>query len=150
MHPFMKLAAGALLAVVTGAVTAALAATDPETAPTVDGVRAVENHWGRAFVSGDTAYLEQLLADEYVSVNQSGRVRPKAEIIELSRKIASGPNPPKASESTAKIVVHGTAAISTAQQETDASVDVFFYAGGRWHAWYSQHSPVKPPDPDKK
>jgi hypothetical protein len=148
MHHVMKLTAGVLLAAMIAAVTA-WAATDPETAPTGDGVRAVENHWGRAFVSGDAAYLDQLLADEYVSVNQSGRVRPKAEIIELSRRIASGPNPPQAAESTAKIVVHGRAALSTAQNETDASVDVFFYDGGRWHAWYSQHSPVKPPDPKK-
>jgi hypothetical protein len=123
----------------------ALAAPDPETQRTEAGVRAVENHWGRAFVTGDTAYLEALLSDGYVSVNQSGKARPKAEIIALARKIASGPNPPKATESTARIEVRGDAAISTATGETDASVDVFFYKDGRWHAWYSQHSPVKPP-----
>ena len=121
------------------------AAPDPETQRTEAGVRAVENHWGRAFVTGDAAYLETLLSDGYVSVNQSGRVRPKAEIIALAQKIASGPNPPKATESTAKIEIHGDAAISTAVGETDASVDVFYYKDSRWHAWYSQHSPVKPP-----
>jgi hypothetical protein len=123
----------------------ALAAPDPETQRTEAGVRAVENHWARAFVTGDTAYLETLLSDGYVSVNQGGKARPKAEIIALARKIAAGPNPPTASESTAKIEVRGDAAISTATGETDASVDVFFYKDGRWHAWYSQHSPVKPP-----
>jgi hypothetical protein len=125
--------------------TLARAAPDPETQRTIEGVRAVETHWGRAFVTGDAAYLEQLLSDGYVSVNASGRVRPKAEIIALARKIAAGPNPPKPVESTAKIEVRGDAAISTAVGETDASVDVFFYKDGRWHAWYSQHSPVKAP-----
>ena len=137
-----------ILSLTVGAACAAVAvgasAPDVETTATVEGVRAVESHWARAFVTADTAYLEQLLVDEYVSINQSGRARPKAEIIELSRKIASGPNPPTPSESTAKIVVHGNAAIATAANATDASVDVFFYEGGRWHAWYSQHSPVKP------
>jgi hypothetical protein len=133
-----------MLGATCAAVAVAAAAPDVETTATLEGVRAVETHWARAFLTADTAYLEQLLADEYVSVNQSGRARPKAEIIELSRKIASGPNPPTPSESTAKIVMHGNAAIATAANDTDASVDVFFYEGGRWHAWYSQHSPVKP------
>ena len=123
----------------------ALAKPDPETQRSVDGVRAVENHWGRAFVTGDATYLGALLDDDYVSVGTTGRPRPKAEIIALAQKIAAGPNPPKPTESTAKIVVRGDAAISTAVGETDASVDVFRYAGGRWHAWYSQHTPVKPP-----
>ena len=123
----------------------ALAASDPETARTVEGVRAVENHWGRAFVTGDAVYLERLLSDDYVSVNPSGRARPKAEIIALAQKIAAGPNPPKPVESTSKIEVIGDAAISTQIGETDASVDVFYYRDGRWRAWYSQHSPVKPP-----
>ncbi len=122
-----------------------LAAPDPETQRTVDGVRAVENHWSRAFVTGDAAYLGALLDDDYVSVGTTGRPRPKAEIIALAQKIAAGPNPPKPVESTSKIVVHGDAAISTAVGDTDASVDVFHYEGGRWHAWYSQHTPVKPP-----
>src|SRR5438128_2636362 len=57
-----------------------LFAGDPESQATVESVRAIENHWARAFVTGDTAYLQSLLADDYVSVNQSGRARPKSEI----------------------------------------------------------------------
>ena len=121
------------------------AAPAPETQRSVEGVRAVENHWGRAFVTGDADYLAALLDDDYVSVGTTGRPRPKPEIIALAQKIAAGPNPPKPVESTSKIVVHGDAAISTAVGDTDASVDVFHYEGGRWHAWYSQHTPVKPP-----
>lgn len=123
----------------------ALAAPDPETQHSIEGVRAVENHWGRAFVTGDAVYLEALLADDYVSVGTTGRPRPKAEIIALAQKIAAGPNPPMPVASTSMIVVRGDAAISTLVGVTDASVDVFHYEGGRWHAWYSQHTPVKPP-----
>ncbi len=138
--------AAALPATLLLLATPALAAKpDAETRRTVEGVRAVENHWSRAFVTGDAAYLGVLLDDDYVSVGTTGRPRPKAEIIALAQKIAAGPNPPKAGESTAKIVLRGDAAISTAVGETDASVDVFRYADGRWHAWYSQHTPVKPP-----
>ena len=139
------LLAAALPATALWLAAPALAAPDPETLRTVEGVRAVENHWGRAFVTGDAAYLGTLLADDYVSVGAAGRPRPKAEIIALAQKIAAGPNPPRPVESTAKIVVRGDAAISTAVGDTDASVDVFHYEGGRWHAWYSQHTPVKPP-----
>jgi len=140
MRMILRLISGATFT----AIAAGAAAPNMETTPTAEGVRAVEDHWGRAFVTGDTAYLEQLLTDEYVSVNQSGRARPKAEIIALSRKIASGPNPPSPTESTAKIVVRGNAAIATAAGDTDVSVDLFFYEDGRWHAWYSQHTPVRP------
>jgi hypothetical protein len=41
------------------------------------------------------------------------------------------------------IVVHGNAAIAMASSDTDTSLDVFYYEGGRWHAWYSQHTPRK-------
>ena len=113
------LLAAALPATALWLAAPALAAPDPETLRTVEGVRAVENHWGRAFVTGDAAYLGTLLADDYVSVGSTGRARPKAEIIALAQKIAAGPNPPKPVESTAKIVVRGDAAISTAVGDTD-------------------------------
>ena len=137
--------AAAVLAPVLLLAAPALSAPAPETQRSTEGVRAVENHWARAFVTGDVAYLRALLADDYVSVGATGRPRPKAEIIALAQKIAAGPYPPKPIESTSKIVVRGDAAISTAVGDTEASLDVFHYEGGRWRAWYSQHTPVKPP-----
>lgn len=116
-----------------------------ETAMTIEGVRAVENHWTRAFLSGDAAYLDSLLHPQYVSVGHSGRARPKAEIIELSKERAANPSKDAPPENNATIVIHGNAAISTASSGGDTSVDVFYYESGRWHAWYSQHTPVKPP-----
>jgi Domain of unknown function (DUF4440) len=114
-----------------------------ETTMTVAGVRAVEDHWTQAFLSGDSAYLDALLDPQYVSVGQTGRARPRAEIIELSKKIAATPRKDPVPHSDVAIVVHGNAAIAMASSDTDTSLDVFYYEGGRWHAWYSQHTPRK-------
>jgi hypothetical protein len=135
-----------LLAAGLCALPALAAATpDPETQRSEAGVRAVETHWSRAFITGDAAYLQILLADDYVSVGQTGRARPKAEVIALAQKIAASPNPPTPQPSTATIVVRGDAAIATASDGRDTSVDVFTWRDGHWRAWYSQHTPVKPP-----
>jgi hypothetical protein len=72
-----------------------------ETAMSIEGVRAVEDHWTRAFLSGDAAYLDSLLDPQYVSVGHSGRARPKAEIIELSKKLAANPSKDAPPESSA-------------------------------------------------
>ena len=123
----------------------AFAAPAAETARSIEGVRAVEAHWKEAFLSGDSAYLESLLDPTYVSVGHSGNARPKAEIIALSKKIAAQPKSPQGADTPSTIVVHDNAAIVTATGGGDTSVDVFYYADGRWHAWYSQHTPVKSP-----
>lgn len=130
---------GALLAS-----SAAIAADAPETARSVEGVRAVEAHWQRAFLAGDAAYLDALLDADYVSVGHAGNARPKAEIIALSKKIAAQRIKAPVPDHQARIVVHDDAAIVTDSANGDTSVDVFHYSGGRWHAWYSQHTPVTP------
>jgi hypothetical protein len=121
------------------------AADAPETARSVEGVRAVEAHWQKAFLSGDGAYLETLLDPAYVSVGHAGNARPKAEIIALAKKVAEKNMTPQPPEHPATIVVRDNAAIVTDSASGDTSVDVFYYADGRWHAWYSQHTPVQPP-----
>jgi hypothetical protein len=134
-----------LMMVLVAAAGPAYAADAPETERSVEGVRAVEAHWQKAFVSGDTAYLEALLDPAYVSVGQAGYARPKAEIVALSKKIAEKKMTPQPPEHPATIVVRDGAAVVTDSAGGDTSVDVFYYAGGRWHAWYSQHTPVRPP-----
>lgn len=121
----------------------ALAANSAETAPTAEGVRAVEAHWTKAFLGGDETYLAALLDDDYVSVNAKGVARPKAAIIALAKKIAAT-HPAPVTLPPSHIVVHGNAAISTWSTATDVSVDVFHYENGAWHAWYSQHTTVPP------
>lgn len=120
----------------------ALAADAPETERSIEGVRAVEAHWQKAFLAGDATYLETLLDPAYVSVGHAGNVRPKAEIVALSKKIAEKKMSPQPPAHPATIVVRDNAAVVTDSGGGDTSVDVFYYAGGRWHAWYSQHTPV--------
>jgi hypothetical protein len=124
--------------------TVAIAAPDPETQRSVEGVRAVEAHWTRAFLGGDEAYLARLLDPGYVSVNMNGVARSQADIIALAKKIAAGPPPSPTPPPELHIVVHGDAAISTASGSGQASSDVFYWKDGRWHAWYSQHTAIKP------
>ncbi|HJT96949.1 MAG TPA: hypothetical protein VJ696_01425 [Rhodanobacteraceae bacterium] len=121
------------------------AADAPETERSVEGVRAVEAHWQRAFLGGDAAYLETLLDPAYVSVGHAGSARPKSEIIALSKKVSEKKMTPQPPAHPATIVVRDNAAVVTDSAGGDTSVDVFYYAGGRWHAWYSQHTPVQPP-----
>jgi hypothetical protein len=121
----------------------AFAADSPETAPTAEGVRAVEAHWTRAFLGGDEAYLAVLLDNDYVSVSAKGVARPKAAIIALAQKIAAT-HPAPVTLPPSNIVVHGNAAISTSSDATSLSVDFFHYENGTWHAWYSQHTAIPP------
>jgi len=109
------------------------------------GVRDAENRWSEAFVSGDTATLDALLDAAYVSVNSSGHARPKAEVLAISRQYAAA-HPgehakPLASTSTIRVI--GNAAVVQHHGDTDTSVDVFYFSGGQWHAWYSQHSKLE-------
>jgi len=134
-----------LMAVLIAATAPAYAADAPETERSVEGVRAVEAHWQKAFLSGDGAYLETLLDPAYVSVGHAGNAQPKAEIVALSKKVAEKKITPQPPDHPATIVVRDNAAIVTDSASGDTSVDVFYYAGGRWHAWYSQHTPVTPP-----
>jgi hypothetical protein len=115
------------------------------------GIKAVEAHWVRAFLTGDEAYLNTLLDADYVSVNTKGVPRPKSDIIALAKSIAAkGPQTIPPPSPNMKVVVRGDAAIVTDAGFGQVSVDVFHYANGAWHAWYSQHTSVAPPDTTTK
>jgi Domain of unknown function (DUF4440) len=120
---------------------------------TEEGVRAVEVHWQNAFTHGDGAYLEKLLTEDYVSVSGKGVARDRKTIVQLAESYAK--KNPTAEMVTAlspgtEVKVNGTTAIVTSLGVMTTpsgplhsrSVDVFFYANGRWHAWYSQHTDV--------
>ena len=130
----------ALAAVMAGAALPAAAAT-AEHQQTPAGVQATEDHWSEAFVSGDEAYLSTLLDPAYVSVNRSGKARPKADIIALSRKVAAMPRqtypkiPPQ-------IEIRGDTAVVKFEGKDETSVDVFYWKDGAWRALYSQHTAV--------
>jgi type V secretory pathway adhesin AidA len=106
------------------------------------GVRDAENRWSEAFVSGDTKTLDALLDADYVSTGTNGSARPKAEIIRIAGAYAKA-HPgehakPMAPSSTVRVI--GNAAVVQHHGDSDASVDVFYFRNGRWHAWYSQHT----------
>jgi hypothetical protein len=119
------------------------------------GVAAVEKHWGDAFTGGDGAYLGTLLDDDYISVSAKGVARTKADIIALARQIAAkyratpplpASSPAPTQHSVSRTAIHGTTAIVTSTGFGQKSVDVFHYENGAWHAWYSQHTTIAPPD----
>ena len=136
------------------AIVPSVASADDATAETQmneAGIRAIEAHWVRAFLTGDEAYLGSLLDADYVSVNTRGVPRAKADIIALANSIAAkGPQTIPPPSPNMKIVVHGDAAIVTDAGIDQVSVDVFHYANGAWHAWYSQHTSFAPSDSTKK
>lgn len=117
-------------------------ASAADTGPDEAGVRAAENAWNKAFMTGDAKALDDLLDPGYVSVNANGTARPKADIIALAQHYAAEhPNAPVTALAPTSIInVKGHAAVVTHHAPNETSVDVFYYNDGRWHAWYSQHT----------
>ncbi len=132
-----------LVSAIVAALTLPAHGADIESQPTVAGVAAIEAHWTQAFVHGDATYLQALLSDDYVSVSAAGVPRDRATIVKLALAFAARngasplPAPPPQT-----IRVQGTTAVVTTDANGQRSVDVFYYAGERWHAWYSQHTAI--------
>ena len=126
----------------------ALAAAAAQAAPAerLDeaSVRAAELRWSEAFVTGDAAALDALLAPDYVSVNPAGKARPKAEIIAVATAYAAK-NPGQHAQplpATSTVELIGSAALVRHRAPTDVSIDLFEFRGGHWLARYSQHTAV--------
>ena len=56
--------------------------------PDAESVRRAEREWSKAFLTGDTDYLECLLEPDYESVWYTGQVRSRQEIIDKAALIA--------------------------------------------------------------
>ena len=133
--------------ILTGIVLAVALAAAPnaaEAAPNADGLKAVEAHWLQAFTHGDTAFLQMLLTDDYVSVNAKGVARDRATIIKLAQSFAAKPPSSMPPSAPSTYAVAGNTGIVTSVGGGQRSVDVFYYADGQWHAWYSQHTTIVP------
>ena len=114
------------------------------TADDVAAVRAAEDGWNAAYITGDTGFLDGLLADNYVSVSGTGSDRDKAANLASARTYAAAhpgatktPLPPSST-----IAVTGDLAIVRHHGTKDVSVDIFQKRGGRWIAVFSQHTPL--------
>ena len=125
---------------------AALAATPPQKLDEAS-VRAVEDGWSEAFVTGDAKALEALLTPDYVSVGATGAAHDKPAILKGAQAYAAQhrgqhgtPLPPS---STIQLI--GTTALVRHHGEHETSMDLFSFEGGRWRAVYSQHTAIAPP-----
>ena len=119
------------------------AGANAEASPTAAALAAVEQHWQRAFTTGDQTYLGALLAPDYVSVGTNGAPHTREMILTASRNYALAHPHPDASASPdphMAVRIEGTTGIATFDIAGERSVDVFYYESGRWHAWYSQHT----------
>ena len=105
-------------------------------------VRAAENGWNAAYITGDTGFLDRLLADDYVSVSAAGSDRDKAANLASARTYAAAhPGAVKTPlPASSTIAVTGDLAIVRHHGAKDVSVDIFQKRGGRWIAVFSQHT----------
>ena len=126
-----------------------------ETQRTEAGVIATDDHWSLAEMTGDTAYLKQMLLPQYESVNDDGSVHSKTQIIAGAAR-RSGTDVTTANSKLAayrkahpyssNVAIHDNTAVVTyydparGAQEGIKSADIFIYANGHWHAMYSQHT----------
>lgn len=114
--------------------------------PTADeaAVREAENRWSGAYVTGDAAFLSNLLTDGYVSVGETGVAHPKAAIVasavSYARSHPGAAATPMPASST--ISVSGDVALVRHGDGASVSIDVFQKQAGVWRALYSQHTHV--------
>lgn len=126
-----------------------------ETSQTAAAVMATDVHWSLAEMTGDTAWLDQMLLPDYRSVNNDGSVHAKAAILAGAAKrkhtdLATAQRQLDTYEKEhphgSAVAIHGNTAIVSFYDPTLGpdkgmrSADVFVYVDGRWHAMYSQHT----------
>lgn len=124
--------------------------TEPHTEAVVI---ADDDAWGKAEISGDVAYIDDLLLPGYRSISVDGSIHDKAAILAGARKSANSSARAVASEKwrathpsiTSVQIVGDTAILTFALNKQDTqkpimSCDVFVYQDGHWHALYSQHT----------
>lgn len=120
-----------------------------ETAPTSRAVIAVDDHWSRAELRGDTAWLRSLLLPSYRSIRADGSAWNKGMLLaHAAKNRGHGPERLKAFDAWLKthpmnesVIIHGDVAmLSFSDPKTDdvRLSNVFVHEKGQWHALYSQ------------
>lgn len=148
VRPTIALVAALSIASVVPAVAAAR-----ETAIRVGGqtsdqdraaVIAAENGWEAAEVKGDVAFLDALLAPDYVSVSSNGNVYNKEQIKRgAQQQAARDPNAqPALMDASSTIDIYGDLALVHHHGKQSISVDILQRRNGHWIAVYSQHSKI--------
>lgn len=124
---------------------------------TAAGAIATDEHWSRAEIHGDTAFISALLVPEYRSVGPDGVAHSRAMIIAGASKrgadtvasAAAAAAYRAAHPSRTQVLLEGNTAVITfyspalGADRGVRSSDILVYEDGRWHAVYSQHSNVQ-------
>ncbi|MGH8147191.1 MAG: nuclear transport factor 2 family protein [Rhodanobacteraceae bacterium] len=132
-------------------VAAAAAGTHvDEAAKTAAAVTAVDDHWLRAEVSGNTTWLDSMLMPEYRTVSSNGKIGTKAMLLKSAAKNRGSDKMRKQVEAWQKthktktsVVMQGNTALLTFSDPKTGHIrssDLFVYKDGGWHALYSQHA----------
>lgn len=124
---------------------------------TAAGAIATDQHWSRAEVHGDTAFLSGFLLPGYRSVGHDGVAHTKAQLLASAVKqgqdtvasIAAAAAYRKAHPYGTQVVIEGNTAVlsfyslALGPEKGLRSSDILVFEDGRWHALYSQHSDVQ-------
>jgi hypothetical protein len=128
-----------------------------ETQHSEAAVMAVDRHWSIAELTGNTAWLDQMLLPEYRSVGNGGMAHDKQAILadaatrkgtELAKAQQQFATYQKEHPYGSAVLLRGDTAIvsfydlTLGPQKGVKSSDVFVYVDGHWHALYSQHTAV--------
>ena len=126
-----------------------------ETQRSEAAVLAVDDHWSIAEMTGDIAWLTDMLMPDYRTVNTDGTAHDKPALLAGATKhphVGAAEARTKLADYIKQhhigshVVMHGDTAVisfydtTLGLQKGIASADVFVYQDGRWHALYSQHT----------
>ena len=158
-HPMrfsMAIAALCLVLVATAGIPAAAgeaSSSADEAARTDAAVIAVDDHWMKAEVNGDTTWLDAMLMPDYHSISSEGRMLDKPTLLAHAQKNRGSDDMRKKVDAWIKthptrksVVMHGDVAILSFSDPATGRVrssDIFIYMDGGWHALYSQHAKVE-------
>ncbi|MHB1549865.1 MAG: nuclear transport factor 2 family protein [Vulcanimicrobiaceae bacterium] len=121
---------------------AGVARSELEVRRNASAIQAIEAHWQRAERTGDAGYLQMLLAPEYAAVGPHGMLHDRRSVLAAA---PANRSPAAASPDAFEVAVamHGNTAIVTGVRGGARFADAFYYAHGRWYAWYSQETPIR-------
>ena len=124
----------------------AFASAAPPADSSAQAVLKLEHTWVRAISEHDSAFVERLLADNFIDMSWQGRLRSKADMLENLKR----PKPATQVLSDLKVRVFGETAIVTglntmtgrdnAWQARLRFTDVFVGHADQWHAVSSQET----------
>ncbi len=131
---------GVLWAAAVSAVVATSAGAAPREADARREIEAGERAWGQAFVRGDVATVDRLLADDFVGVSPRGETYSKAEML---KELATAPRETSDRIDGLTIRLYGDTAVTQAREHVvgpppelkpseTVFTDTWVRRGGRW------------------